>query len=154
MGSKARIAKDILPIMLKDIGDKPFIDCFCGGGNLIQFADCKNKYASDINPYTIAFLKKLQTNGTEWLPKDNSEFNEENYKYVRTHKEEFSDAFLGHVGYNLSYGGKWFNSFRKDKVGKRDYIAEAYRGACKQADKIKDVTFNCCSYSDIYIYKV
>ena len=37
MGSKARIAKDILPIMLKDIGDNYFVDCFCGGGNLIQF---------------------------------------------------------------------------------------------------------------------
>ena len=32
MGSKNRIAKEILEIMLKDIGDNYFIDAFCGGG--------------------------------------------------------------------------------------------------------------------------
>lgn len=74
MGSKARIAKDILPIMLKDIGDNYFVDCFCGGGNLIQFANCKNKIASDINPYTIAFLQRIQTEGCDWLPKNNKEY--------------------------------------------------------------------------------
>ena len=55
MGSKARIAKDILPIMLEGIDDNWFLDLFTGGGNLIQFATCKKKFASDINPYTIAF---------------------------------------------------------------------------------------------------
>ena len=36
MGSKARIAKDILKIMQPDI-DKTgcFVDMFCGGGNLL-----------------------------------------------------------------------------------------------------------------------
>ena len=32
MGSKNRIAKEILEIILKDIGDNYFIDAFCGGG--------------------------------------------------------------------------------------------------------------------------
>ena len=151
MGSKARIAKDILPIMLDDIGDNWFMDLFCGGGNLIQFATCKKKFASDINPYTIAFLKNLQKKGTDWLPKTVYEFSRENYMYMKSHKDAFSKAVLGHVGYNLSYGGKWFNSFRADKVGKRDYVAEAYRGACKQAELIKDVKFACCSYDKVKI---
>ena len=151
MGSKARIAKDILPIMLDDIGDNWFMDLFCGGGNLIQFATCKKKFASDINPYTIAFLKTLQVKGTDWLPKTVQEFNRENYMYMKSHKDAFSQAVLGHVGYNLSYGGKWFGGFRADKVGKRDYVAEAYRGAYKQAELIKDVKFACCSYDKVKI---
>lgn len=31
MGSKARIAKKLLQIMLEDIEDRPFMDLFCGG---------------------------------------------------------------------------------------------------------------------------
>lgn len=118
------------------------------GANLIQHATCKNKIASDINPYVIAFFKRLQEEGTDWLPKSRDEFTKEDYKYMQAHKEEFDMALLGHVGYNLSYGGKWFGGFRADKVGKRDYIAEAYRGACKQLELIGDVKFFCRSYDE------
>ena len=150
MGSKSRIAKDILPIMLKDIGDKYFVDCFCGGGNLIQFADCKNKFASDINKYTIAFLQKIQKDGCSWLPKSEKEFTKEDYKYVKDHKEEFDDAMIGHVAYNLSFGGKFFGGWSHDNAGK-DYVKAGYEHAQRQAEKIKDVIFRNCSYSDIYI---
>lgn len=151
MGSKARIAKDILPIMLKDIGDKYFVDCFCGGGNLIQFAECKNKIASDINPYTIAFLKRIQSEGCDWLPKNNKEFTKQHYLWCKQNQDKCLQSVLGHIGYNLSYGGKWFNAWRADNTGKRDYVAEAYRGAIKQAEKIKDVKFECCSYDQLDI---
>lgn len=118
---------------------------------MIQFATCKNKIASDINPYSIAFLQKIQKEGCEWLPKNNKEFTEEDYNYMKTHKDEFDNATLGHVGFNLSYGGKWFNSPRRDRTNKRDYIAEGYREANKQAEKIKDVKFVCCSYNELDI---
>lgn len=153
MGSKARIAKELLEIMLKDIGDRYFVDCFCGGGNLIQFADCKNKIASDINPYTIAFLKRIQTEGCEWLPKNNQEFTKEHYLYVKNNKDKFLPSVLGHIGYNLSFGGSWFHGFRSDNTGKRDYVAEAYRGAIKQSKMLNGTKFNCCSYSDLIIPK-
>ena len=71
--------------------------------------------------------------------------------YIKLHKEKFSKAVLGHVGYNLSYGGKWFNGFCANNVGKRDYVAEAYRNACRQAPLIKDVKFACCSYDKVKI---
>ena len=149
MGSKRRIAKYILPIILENIGDNYFVDLFTGGGNLIMYANCKNKIANDINPYSIAFLKKIQKDGCNWLPENNKDFTEENYNYVKAHKDKFNPAFLGHVGFNLSYGGKWFNSPRRDSKGLRDYIAEAYREACKQAEMIKDVTFLCFSYEQV-----
>lgn len=150
MGSKRRIAKDLLNIMLQDIGDRYFVDCFTGGGNLIQFATCKNKIASDINPYSIAFLKRIQKEGCDWLPKNNKEFTEEDYKYMKAHKEEFDNAILGFVGYTLSFGSMWFHCWARNKKG-RDYVTEAYNSACQQAEKIKDIKFVCCSYDELDI---
>ena len=46
-GSKARIAKDICPIIQKAIDESncdTFIDAFVGGANLIQHIKCKDKF--------------------------------------------------------------------------------------------------------------
>lgn len=135
MGSKNRIAKEILEIMLKDIGDNYFIDAFCGGGNLIQHAKCKNKIASDINKYTIAFLNKIKED-TSWIPKTEAEFSKEDYIYMKNNKEEFPDFMLGHVGYNLSFGGKWFGGWRSDTTHK-DYVKAGYEHALRQAENFR-----------------
>ena len=59
MGSKARVSKKILPIMLKNRKEgQYFVDLFTGGGNLIQNVE-GNCIASDINPYTISHLNKM-----------------------------------------------------------------------------------------------
>src|SRR5574344_1393951 len=149
MGSKNRIAKEILEIMLKDIGDNYFIDAFCGGGNLIQHANCNKKIASDINKYTIAFLNKIKED-TSWLPKSEVEFTKENYIYIKNNKKEFSDFMLGHVGYNLSFGGKWFGGWCQNDNHK-DYVKAGYEHALRQSDKIKDVIFINCGYNELNI---
>ena len=54
MGSKARHAKYILPIILAD--RKPeqwYIEPFVGGGNVIQYVQ-GNRLGADINEYIIA----------------------------------------------------------------------------------------------------
>ena len=151
MGSKRRIAKDILKVMLEDIGDNYFVDCFCGGGNLIMYANCKNKIASDINPYVIQFFKRLQKEGTSWLPKNNEEFTKDDYNYMNKNKKWFCKSILGYVGYAISFGGKWFSGWCSDSCGKRDYVAESYRNACKQLELIKDVKFICSPYDKLDI---
>jgi DNA adenine methylase len=149
MGSKNRIAKEILEIMLKDIGDNYFIDAFCGGGNLIQHATCKNKLASDVNKYTIAFLNKIKDD-VNWLPTSEADFSKDDYIYIKNNKEEFSDFMLGHVGYNLSFGGKWFGGWRFD-TNRKDYVKAGYEHALRQAEKIKDITFINVSYDKLEI---
>ena len=45
MGSKQRIAKDIVPIMQKCIDEnniERFVDLFCGGCNIIDKIKCKH----------------------------------------------------------------------------------------------------------------
>lgn len=147
MGSKNRIAKEILEIMLDGIGDNYFIDAFCGGGNLVQHAECKNKIASDINPYTIAFLNKIKED-TDWIPKNEQEFSKEDYMYMKNNKSDFSDFMLGHVGYNLSFGGKWFGGWCQN-ANRKDYVKAGYEHALRQADKIKNVKFLNVSYDQL-----
>ena len=57
MGSKSRIAKHIVPIIqrrMEDYNIKTFIDCFCGGCNIIDKVKCNKKIASDNNEFLIS----------------------------------------------------------------------------------------------------
>ena len=142
MGSKSRIAKHILPIILKDRKDGQFyVEPFVGGANMIDKVD-GNRIGSDNNKYLIACLDALKYN-TNWLPLS---LTESEYKNIRNNKEHFPPELVGYVGFALSYGGKWFGGYRRDSEGKRDYIAEAYRSAVKQSIKIKGIEFIHTSY--------
>ena len=74
---------------------------------------------------------------------------EEEYKHIKSHQEDYIDEFLGYVGFQLSYGAKWFDTFRRDKIGKRKYDEEAYRNVMKQAPLLKGIIFKNCSFQDI-----
>lgn len=146
MGSKNRLSKELIPIIQSYItpSTKGYLEPFVGGGNLIDKVECDNKFGSDNHKYLIAFLDAL-SKGYE-PPKNISE---EEYKYIKTHQDEYSDEFLGYVGFQLSYGAKWFDTFRRDKVGKRKYDEEAYRNVMKQAPLLKNIKFKCCDFRDI-----
>ena len=62
MGSKNRIAKEILPIMLKLRGDRTWVEPFVGGGNMIDKVQGK-RIGADINHYLIDELILQQLNG-------------------------------------------------------------------------------------------
>ena len=60
MGSKSRIAKYIVPIIqrrMENYNIKTFIDCFCGGCNIIDKVKCNKKIASDNNEFLIELFK-------------------------------------------------------------------------------------------------
>ena len=62
MGSKARLSKDLAPIINKLIKKNcidTYIEPFVGGANMIQHIECKNKIGSDINKYLIAMWHDL-----------------------------------------------------------------------------------------------
>jgi hypothetical protein len=67
-GSKARLAKDIAPIINKIIEDndiKKYVEPFVGGANMIQHIKCELKIGNDINRYLIAMWHRLQAG---WIP--------------------------------------------------------------------------------------
>jgi len=146
MGSKQRIAKEILTIMLKDRKENQYwVEPFVGGANVLDKVDGL-RIGADIHKYLIAFLDKVSKG---WLPSET--FTENDYILIRNNKESFDPAIVGYVGFALSYGGKWFGGWRRDSIGKRDYVQEAYKNLLKQAEKLKDVCFVCSSYEKLNI---
>jgi len=146
MGSKNRIAKDILPIILKDIGSfQYYVEPFVGGANMIDKVD-GYRIGADSNKYLIALLKEMQ--------KDDFEapiITEEKYRDIKLNRNDYSMWIVGFAGFQLSYGAMWFTSYRKDSIGKRNYALEAKNNIDKQAGKVKGIDFICCDYFDLSI---
>lgn len=145
-GSKRRIAKDILPIILKDRRpDQVYVEPFCGGCNLIdKVPQGIGRIASDIHTPLISLLKALQEG---WLPPE--VITEEDYKQARLLED--SNPLKGYLGFQLSFGASWFTAFRRDKVGKRNYATEAFNNVKKQAPSLAGITFYNNSYLELDI---
>jgi DNA adenine methylase len=149
-GSKNRHAKEILPIMLKDRKDGQwFYDLFCGGGNICDKVK-DNIIANDSNRYAIGALRLIRDN-IDKLPKDNTETNENQYKKIKNQKCNTKEDIetKGYFGFALSYGGKWFGGWCRDRENKRDYVGEAYRNALKQSPNLQNVIFENKSYDEV-----
>lgn len=59
MGSKARYANEIVPILQKAIDDngaRVYIECFVGGANIIDKIKCEKRYGFDRSDTLIALL--------------------------------------------------------------------------------------------------
>lgn len=142
MGSKTRLAKYILPILLSDRKEgQTWVEPFVGGGNLIDKV-CGPRIGADVNPWAIEGLLSIRDSISE-LPKNLKDFTEAEYRKLRA---EDSYPHKGYAGFALSYGGKWLGGWRRDRAGVRDYVAEAYRNAVRQSEKLKGVDLRCTSY--------
>lgn len=152
LGSKRRIAKDILPIILEGMkeGDY-FVDAFCGGCNLLDKVPNKFKrIANDNNEYLIAMWKCLQQGDrfTEIISRD---------LYVKAREaskkgdlSNFTKAEISWIGFMGSYNGRWFDGgYSGHDVKGRDYISEQIRNTLSQIPLLSDVDFRCGSYEEI-----
>lgn len=146
MGSKARHAKEILPIILSTRKeDQWYVEPFVGGANVIDKVDGK-RIGADINEYLIGLWQAVSEG---WNPPET--FEETAYKDVRENKSDYSKALVGYVGFALSYSGKWFGGWRRDGAGKRDYVTESYKNACKQFPNLRGVQFEHKDYFNLVI---
>jgi DNA adenine methylase len=146
MGSKRRIAKEILPIILANRRENQwYVEPFCGGCNSLDKVGGL-RIGSDSNKYLIALLEEMQKDSFE-LPF----VGEIEYKQIQNNKENYADWIVGYVGFQLSFGAKWFGGYRRDKAGVRDYENEAQQNLKAQQNLIKDVRFYCCPYHQLDI---
>ena len=150
MGSKNRIAKHILPIMLNyRKPGMPWVEPFVGGGNLIDKVTGP-RIGYDGNKHTIEALVAIRDHCHE-LPKTDRDFTERDYKGLRSK----SDGWLaGYAGFSFSYGGKWLGGWSRgtSAAGKpRDYVAESFRNALVQSPKLKGVQLMCAPYDKAHI---
>ena len=144
MGSKRRIAKEIIPIMLKDRTEgQYFYDLFCGGGNICENIK-ENIVANDFNENVVKALELIKNN-LELIPKNKNEFTEQMYKDIK----KTNSILKSYIGFALSYGGKWFGGWCRDGKNKRDYVNESYKNAVIQNKKIQNVDFLNKSYDEV-----
>lgn len=142
MGSKARIAKYILPIILKDRKEGQwYVEPFVGGANMIDKVD-GNRIGCDSNQYLIALMQHLQTG---WKP--DIDPTKANYTRIMNNKDSYSDQVVGYFGFLFSFGAKFFGGFVETKSS-RDRIGESIRNGEKTGRSIKGITFACCSYDE------
>ena len=155
MGSKARIAKSILPIILKDRKDgQYYVEPFAGGCNMIDKV-VGNRIANDSNPYLIQMWEAL-TNG--WNPPlviERDHYNDVRDCYNRK-ADDYSTSYIGWVGFMGSYNGRFFDGgysghHVKNRNGFRDYISEAIRNTLTQVSALKGVCFLNKSYKDLVL---
>jgi DNA adenine methylase len=141
LGSKNRISKYILPIILEGrTNGQYYVEPFVGGGNTIDKVG-GNRIGSDSNKYMIALHKALQ-NG--WIPPKN--VSKEEYLHLKDNRDDYPLEMVGYFATQLVFGSVWFGSYRRDNKGNRDYDIEAYNNVMKQQPNLTDVEFVCCSY--------
>jgi len=151
MGSKNKIANEILQIILKDRKEGQFyVEPFCGGLNIMDKVD-GNRIASDNNKYLIAMWIGLQED-----KKRLKEIPRELYVRARTEYNngtniEFDDFEIGWIAWMGSYNGRFFDGGYSGKTEKRDYVNEQILNTEKQLKLLNGIIFKSGDYSTIEI---
>ena len=146
MGSKNRIAKYILPIMLAERKEGQYwVEPFVGGANMIDKVD-GNRIGSDFNIWAIESLITIRDNLSS-IPKNNSEFTEDDYNEL---KAKAWTPLKGYASFVFSFGAKFMGGWARNKQG-TDYVRNGYRNAVKQSPFLQGVDFRHSSYQDLDI---
>ena len=139
MGSKAKYAGSIVPILQKMIEDnniKTYIEPFCGGCSIIERIKCDKKLAYDKSETLIALLKQIQEDITK-LPKDgNRRMWDEGKAYVKdgTPLTTMTLAEVGAIEFFASFSNGGFPRGYAKNTETRNYYQEAWRNHNKQKD--------------------
>ena len=142
MGSKARIAKHILPIILKDRKDgQCYVEPFVGGANMIDKVEGW-RIGADSNEYLIRALI-LVRDKPDLIPRSNLEYTEEMYNDAK--KTDLKNPVDCFAMFNYSFGSKFADSWARNKRG-TDYVKECVRNVLIQSENIKGVDLLCSDY--------
>ena len=147
MGSKNRIAKFVLPIMIKEANEKritTWAEPFVGGANMIDKV-VGNRIGNDINEYLVALLIALRDG---YVPPTN--VSKELYYAIKSKPQEYPKELVGFVGFLCSFGGKWWGGYAFDKKG-TNYAERGSRCLVKQAKNFDGIVFKCGSYLELEI---
>ena len=144
MGSKNRIAKFILPIMIAEAnkrGITTWVEPFVGGANMIdKVPNNFQRIGIDYNPHTIAALIAIR----DLVDKLPTEVSEELYKKIKNTEPNPINSWVRFV---CSFGAKLDNGYARNKMG-QNYAKAGVGNAQKQSPKLQGVKFFHGSYND------
>lgn len=161
MGSKSRIAKDIVEIMLHEYSvGMSYYEPMVGGANvIIEIPTHIERFGSDNNNYLISLLDNVSRGnfGIEDISKDvydvvRDVFNGREKRFE--HIMNIDEFMIGWVGFMASANGRFFeggySGISKTKIGtERNYIAESIKGIKKQSPHLKGIHFYHSDYSEV-----
>jgi len=145
IGSKQRIIKEILPLILKN--RKPgqtYVEPFAGGFNSIQYVSGK-RLACDNHRYLIALIKAVRDG---WKPPDF--ISELWYRQIKEKPDSYPDHFVGFVGF-CGFGAQFFSGY--PMASRRNYFKERRDNLLNQAPLLKGIDIQCSDYRDLKIPK-
>jgi DNA adenine methylase len=146
MWSKNRIAKYLLPIILKDRKEwQYYVEPFVWWANMIDKVDW-NRIWADVNKFLISFLREL----SYWNFDFERFYSKEQYNDIRYNFHKYSYEEIWYVWINCSYGWSWFESYAWISAW-RNYQEEAIKNIKKQMIWLKWVKFIYNSYNVLEI---
>lgn len=152
MGSKARIAKHILHIMLKDRKEGQYwVEPFVGGANMIDKVGGP-RIGADFNNYVVLALKLIRDDASS-IP---DVITEDMYRDMQ--KNKTLDGLTGFTSFAMSFGGKFFGGYRRDKRGSNGCVENmktqtrrSRQDAIRQSVRLQDVILVNASYDELEI---
>lgn len=146
MGSKNRIAKYILPIMLEKAKEKEittWVEPFVGGGNMIdKVPNTFNRIGIDLNPHVIQAMIDIRDIPDLLL----NSFTKEERDY---YKRQEAKSLYSHACIVTSFGADLNGGYARE-LGSNESTFMGYgkRNAQKQSPKIQGVEFTVGSYEE------
>lgn len=155
MGSKARYASHIVPILQKAIDDHnvdTYIECFVGGANIIDKIKCENRIGYDRSDTLIALLDLASKDFDAVMKDGNRELWDKGKGYIKdgVMPEDMTLAEIGAMEFFASFSNGGFPRGYAKNTDKRNYYAEAYRNMKEQAPRLQGIEFKCQEYKDLY----
>lgn len=154
MGSKAKYAKYIVPILQRAIDKnevKNYIECFVGGANIIDKIKCKHRYGFDRSDTLIALLQTAAKDFDKVMKDGNRELWDKGKAYVKDGiiPEDMTLDQIGAMEFFASYCNGGFPRGYAKNTATRNYYNEAYRNMQNQAPDLKGIEFMCQNYWEL-----
>lgn len=154
MGSKAKYAGSIVPIIQKYIDDThatTYIEPFVGGANIIDKIKCDERYGFDNCDTLIALLQTAADDFDKVMKSGSRELWDKGKAYRKDGimPEDMTLAEIGAMEFFASYCNGGFPRGYAKNTATRDYYNEAYRNMEKQAPNLKGIHFNCQNYWEL-----
>ncbi len=154
MGSKAKYAKYIVPVLQQAIDDNnvdTYIECFVGGANIIDKIKCENKYGYDRSDTLIALLQTAQSGMDNVLAAGSRELWDKGKGYVKDGimPEDMTLAEIGAMEFFASFSNGGFPRGYAKNTDTRDYFNEARRNMEAQAADLEGIVFKTQNYWDL-----
>ena len=142
IGGKARIAKDIAPLILKS-NPQVVTEPFCGALNvsvaMLKLNPDLKILASDLHVDLIEMWKAAQDG---WVPPKT--LTKEEYEALKNSTQSPLRTF---AGYGCSFSGRWWGGYASDSSG-RNYCGNAANSIEKIKPFLKNITFSSHPYQD------